>query len=403
MEDLSEKYHERLLHWIWETLHFELTGLQTVSGEPITVLNQGSPNSTDGPDFANAHLRIGELDWHGDIEFHWSPAEWKHHGHHTDPCYNSVVLHVVYNTDTSSDSGCQVRREDGTVPHTLHLRPHLPDDLDNLLSAFHRTDQLPCAGQINYISQEAVRQQFKKAHKEYFNTKTDALLNFYDPDLPPFRAWQRALSLGLFDGLGISHNRAPMLEVGRQLFDQLEESPTNISSCASLQDLALRLGGFRNKSIPTHISWNLKGCRPTNRPELRLQQGAILMWQIREMPFKQWHTQAPEDLWNRLLESIDTETGIGRQRGDILFGIVLLPGLWLLGNLFHIPRLKQTAFDSWMSHHAQLPASLFDLFERAGISPKLYKKKLGAVYQLKHYCKPRRCNRCKVLKEIISS
>ncbi len=399
MNDLDQKYHEHLLHWIWESLYFDLHNLQSVNGQPITILDTGDLNASDGPDFTNARLQIGDLLWHGDIEFHWSVSDWTKHGHHTDSGYNQVILHIVY----YNPDGKQVKREDGTTPFTLHFRPHLPDKLDQLLAAFHQTDQLPCAGQIQYISKEALEQQFEQAHREYFETKTDFLLQFYDPGIGPVSAWKQLFSLGLFDGLGISLNREPMLQVGQLMHECTQTKSKTIGTPDQLRELALHTAGFTQKNDAPSINWNYKGSRPTNHPRRRLLQAATLMWNIQHIPLKRWYTEEPEILWKELIQTVNTETGIGRERSDILYGIVFLPALWLLGNLLHINRLKQQTFDSWMNHHAQLPTSLFTLFARADIPPEIYKYQLGAVYQLKHYCRPRRCRQCKVLKEIISS
>ncbi|MFH5883129.1 DUF2851 family protein [Halalkalibaculum sp. DA3122] len=396
MKDLEEKYHEHLLHWIWQTLHFDAGNLETTCGQPVTILEPGRLNSSGGPDFKEARLQIGDLRWHGDIEFHWSVADWRRHGHQHDPGYNQVILHVVY----QNPDGKRTYRQDGSAPFLLHLRPHLPENLEELLAAFRQPDRLPCAGQLRYISREALEQQFRKAHREYFETKADALLNFYDPDLAPATAWKKVFSLGLFDGLGISLNREPMLRVGRRLYNHVLQEET-FPAVEELQFLALQFGGFG--SARSAARWSYKGVRPANRPKIRLQQAATLMGTIHHEPLDAWFKGTPSDRWERLLNTVDTETGIGRQRSDILYGIVYLPALWLLGTLFHIDRLKQRAFELWMNHRAQVPSTLFKLFAQSDFPPDLYKQRLGAVFQLKQYCKPRRCSQCKVLKEIISS
>ncbi|MDR8393118.1 DUF2851 family protein [Aliifodinibius sp. S!AR15-10] len=398
MKDLDKKYHERLLHWIWESLYFELNGLETTCGKPITIWDEGELNHSDGPDFKNVRLQIGDLQWHGDIEFHWSITEWNSHKHNTDPGYNQVVLHVVYHDPGNKT----VRREDGSTPFTLHLGPYLPANLEKLLFAFNQTDELPCSGHIKYISQEAIEQQFEHAQCEYFETKVDFLLRFYDPSLPTPAAWKRVFTLGLFDGLGISLNREPMLKMGKQLWSRIHDQEKSPGSVQELQARALQLGGFHEKS-PAVVAWNHKGCRPTNHPELRLKQAVTLLWHVFHQPLNHWYSDDPKNLWSDLLKKNNTKTGIGRERNDILFGIVFLPALWLLGNLFHKKDLKQASFQHWMNHHAQLPSSLFKLFAHSDIPSELYEQRLGAVHQLKHYCRPRRCNQCKVLKEIISS
>lgn len=395
MDSGGYAYHERFLHWVWGSLHFNTQNLRTACGKPVSIIEPGELNPTDGPDFKQARLQIGKLQWVGDVEIHWSSSGWFHHGHHTDPNYNRVVLHVVYDQPGKT----AVTRRDGTNPFTLHLQPYLPENLDHLLAKFHRKDRLPCSGHLRHISQHAFVRQLEKAHREYFEKKADYLLEYYDPDLPPSLAWKRILVLGLFDGLGISLNREPMLGLGRALFKKWE----TVSSREQLVALAERSAGFENHSQHTGLHWNVKSCRPNNHPGLRVRQASELMWQILHNPFEEWLTKNPADLWSGLIKNIRTRPGIGTERSQILYGVVFLPSLYLLGNLLHSEGLKQQAFGHWISHKADIPQSLFRLYEKSGIPPDLYQKKLGAVFQLKHYCKPRRCQHCEVLKQVISS
>ncbi|MDX1638332.1 MAG: DUF2851 family protein, partial [Balneolaceae bacterium] len=92
MSDPAETYHEELLHWIWDSLYFDPSNLKTTGGQPIAILEKGTPNHSDGPDISNARLRIDGLQWYGDIEFHWSLKDWEKHGHQRNPEYNRVIL-----------------------------------------------------------------------------------------------------------------------------------------------------------------------------------------------------------------------------------------------------------------------------------------------------------------------
>lgn len=67
-----------------------------VGGPPLRVHFAGRWNRGPGPDFRGAIL----LDAHGrarrgDVELHCRPAGWRSHGHHRDPAYARVLLHVV--------------------------------------------------------------------------------------------------------------------------------------------------------------------------------------------------------------------------------------------------------------------------------------------------------------------
>src|SRR3990170_3491609 len=70
--------------------------LVTDGGVELQVVHPGRPNGDAGPDFRGAIIATarGEL-WRGDVEIHVRSSQWRAHGHHRDPGYNGVILHVV--------------------------------------------------------------------------------------------------------------------------------------------------------------------------------------------------------------------------------------------------------------------------------------------------------------------
>lgn len=65
-------------------------------GQPIRVICPGRHNFSDGPDFLDARVFIGDRLYAGDIEIHHYTADWYAHGHHKNPGYKDCVLHVVF-------------------------------------------------------------------------------------------------------------------------------------------------------------------------------------------------------------------------------------------------------------------------------------------------------------------
>lgn len=397
MSKSASPYHEKLLHWIWQNRRFNFRNLETIDGQEVKLHNTGQLNKSDGPDFLSAEVSIGNLRWFGNVELHWSLSDWKAHNHHTDPNYNNVILHVVFN----SAENHSYRRDETQIP-TLCLAPYLSQPLQSFLEQYQSKPELPCAGQLSFISDKAFAQQLKKAHKEYFEQKVNDQLAFYDASLPPSRAWIKMLITGLFDGLGISHNRHQMRELANLLCNENIES----LSKNAFRLRALKLSGINtdyNDTTLETINWNHKGCRPGNHPRLRIQQGAELHWQIYRHPFEHWLRCDPKAAWQELLNNIQTNPGLGQERGSILFGTVFLPSLYFLGNLFFKEELKNECWSLWRNHKADIPSSLLKLFTNTDIPSSLYKQKLGSIYQLRSYCRPRHCQNCKVFKSAISS
>lgn len=88
--------NEKLLHYIWQFSHFDITSLSTSLNLPLSIYSVGKPNHDAGPDFLNARVNIDGLDWHGDVEIHVNSSDWSKHKHQNDKRYNSVILHVVW-------------------------------------------------------------------------------------------------------------------------------------------------------------------------------------------------------------------------------------------------------------------------------------------------------------------
>lgn len=121
---------EELLCFVWEHRLFPGNGLCTTSGQPLEVILPGVRNMHAGPDFTDARIRIGSVLWAGNVEVHQRSTLWKLHGHHRDPVYNSVILHVVlqYEEEIINAAGQQVLTCELRIPDPIKER------LNHLLS-----------------------------------------------------------------------------------------------------------------------------------------------------------------------------------------------------------------------------------------------------------------------------
>lgn len=72
------------------------------TGCKVEVVSPGDYNRDAGPDFLNTRVRIGGTLWVGNSEIHVNSSDWYRHGHHVNPAYNNVVLHVVAVNDGST-------------------------------------------------------------------------------------------------------------------------------------------------------------------------------------------------------------------------------------------------------------------------------------------------------------
>jgi hypothetical protein len=76
--------------------------LRLEDGRALRVVFPGVPGGGAGPDFRGAILDAGGDLLRGDVEVHLRASGWRAHGHHRDPAYAGVVLHVVGENDAGA-------------------------------------------------------------------------------------------------------------------------------------------------------------------------------------------------------------------------------------------------------------------------------------------------------------
>ena len=107
---------EDFLHYVWKFQKFEKETLSTTASEKLLILKPGQHNVQSGPDFFNGQVQIENQLWAGNIEIHLKSSDWYAHRHETDPAYDNVILHVVWEHDT------EIYRKNNTVIPTLVLK-----------------------------------------------------------------------------------------------------------------------------------------------------------------------------------------------------------------------------------------------------------------------------------------
>ena len=89
---LSEADLSRL--WVGQT--FPPAALTTPEGERLRVIYRGRSGGGPGPDFRDALIAAPGGLLRGDVELHVRSSDFHRHGHHRDPAYAGVVLHLVF-------------------------------------------------------------------------------------------------------------------------------------------------------------------------------------------------------------------------------------------------------------------------------------------------------------------
>ena len=193
------KFQEREVVGAWQQLLGE--ELLTEGGERVCVVYPGRAGNASGPDFRDAAILVnGSKLVKGDVEIHVISSSWYRHGHHCDPGYNGVILHVVLWNDGSGHTFTA----NGKFVPLICLSKSLRCQAQ--LMPYH---QLPCShlkrnGQV-------LRERLRRAGEERFRQKAEL---FHSRLLRG--DGRQVLFQGIMRALGYARNKGPFEELARR-------------------------------------------------------------------------------------------------------------------------------------------------------------------------------------------
>ncbi len=190
-------FPETKLHEIWRRQAIPAPHLRTEDGLVLEVVNPGQYNSASGPDFRRATLRLGGKLVEGDVECHLYAADWEAHGHHRDPAYNEVILHLALREDISPENEFAIVRENGLrVPQLL-----LPE---NFAREFIIEEAAILTCPLSRTSPEKIFATVQHASRLRLEAKAEALAEQVRQS-----SWDQAVYRGLAEALGYDKNQEP--------------------------------------------------------------------------------------------------------------------------------------------------------------------------------------------------
>ena len=198
---------ERLLQALWQRQRLQRQALRTLDGRSLRVLHPGFWNHEAGPDFRDAVIQIAnEAPISGAVEVDTVGADWRAHGHATNPAFTKVILHVIWNG-----------RTDTALP-TLLLEPYLDAPWAELVEELVGHTQLPaefagqCRAPLAALPTAEQNELLDQAAMVRLRTKAMMMER-----RARRHGWDAALWHGLFRALGYKHNVWPMQHLAEQL------------------------------------------------------------------------------------------------------------------------------------------------------------------------------------------
>ncbi len=280
---------EDFLHFIWQQQLYFSENMQTSDGEKIRIERPGTHNTNAGPDFTDARVYIGDTLWVGCLEIHFRSSDWERHGHHMDPAYNNVIMHVVYeyDADTFNAKGQKIP----TI--VLHFDSRY---LENYKKLVENKNIIPCRNQINQMDSINLTLWMERLGVERLEQKTEAILETYRETN---NDWEETLYRRLARNFGFSLNAFPfeqlakslpfktllkhkdqLMQIEALLFGQSGMLDQNILDDLYFSELQKEYRFLKKKYELTPIEgflWKFLRLRPVNFPTIRLSQFASLI------------------------------------------------------------------------------------------------------------------------------
>ncbi|GAC1370344.1 MAG: DUF2851 family protein [Hymenobacter sp.] len=420
---------EEFLHYIWQHQYFNKAGLCTADGEEIQVLRPGHRNADAGPDFLNARLRLGDVEWNGAVEIHLRASDWARHCHQTDAKYDQVVLHVVgrYDADVARTNGSRIP----VLALDGRLDPELLARYRALAEAPTAAAALPCAPLLGLVPEITKTMMTERALLERVERKAAALGGLHQV---LGQDWEATAYHALMAAFGFQKNSEPLARLAKAvplavlrrhrhdphqlealLFGQAGLLAENEETAPDeyIRDLRQEYEFLRHKyalgaaALESH-EWNYLRLRPANFPAVRLGQlvgllharpalfDALLTAQSVAALAEFFRAPAPA-YWRAHFRPgrPGKVPGLGRGSIDLLITNVVVPLRVAYAALVGQPALVESS----VALLAQLPPEhnqYTDVYQALGFAHRTAADSQGLLALHKTYCTPRRCLHCAI-------
>ena len=282
---------EDFLHYLWKFKKFQTTDLRTDEGQQIEILKLGQHNHLSGPDFFNARLKIADQLWAGNVEIHIKSSDWFLHQHETDPAYDNVILHVVWEHDVP------VFRKSNTSIPTLILKDYANKDLlNNYYVLFQgRSKWINCDRGFQSTDDFILKNWLERLFIERLEQKAETIRTLLQKSQ---NEWEAVLFKMLTRSFGSKINADAFLSLADSIpYSVVRKTRSNL---IQLEALFFGQAGLLNEASQTSYHQNLKTeyaflqkkfklinqqvlpmqffrLRPPNFPTIRLSQLAHLV------------------------------------------------------------------------------------------------------------------------------
>ncbi len=417
--------HESFLYYVWQFQYFNKKDLRTTTGEKIQVIQPGILNKNSGPDFSNAKIKIGDLDWVGTVEMHTKASAWEDHHHEKDQAYENVVLHVVWQNDKP------VLRADRTEMPTLELQTLVDESLiDAYKKLVNNPASIPCEKLFPAVDDLTKLSMLDKALMQRLENKAMRVVQLFHHNQ---NDWEEITYQLLARNFGFKINYDPffqlsqavpyktllkhsdsLLQIEALLFGQAGfiDHPLNEDYMKLLNREYLILArkySLDNQKLNPSV-WKYLRLRPANFPTLRIAQFSALFHERKNLfsqiiesdsltQLKNLFNVTPSEYWNHHYrfghKTVRSLAGLGESSIDNIIINTIAPLLVAYGK----EKDQQEFVDRAVGFLQQIQAEsnkITKAWVELGLTVKSAFDSQGLIELNNNFCLKRRCLSCTI-------
>lgn len=360
-----------------------------------------------GPDFDQAKIKLDAMEWVGAVEIHVRSDEWEKHGHHLDPAYNSVILHVVW----EDNQPCY--RQDGTLVPVLELKELVSFQTilkyRQILANQNKTK--PCQSFLRQCPQIAIISMQERVLVERLERKVDEILVMWHSNQ---MNWLETLYQAIAQNLGLKANKENMAVLARSIpLQKLVRHQPIETGDSLLPGLFLGMAGFLQPDdhlyqdfvflkhkfgleVP-EIIWHRFGIRAPARPELRVLLLALLVPHVSDWFNSLENQENPQEIWENIaiISPEIMAAGWSKFIQESIIINTLAPFMAALGK--HLGRIDLIEKGmQWLNCIKPEKNHITKIWEQGGIKAENASQSQALIEWHTQYCEKFRCMDCAV-------
>ncbi len=408
---------EKLLQFIWQFQYFNKSELVSDSGETVKIIFPGQDNTNQGPDFKNAKIKIQKTLWVGNVELHLKTSDWFKHHHQSDKNYANVILHVVWENDSTANQVPVVELKSRVSKILLQRYEELMNS-----SSF-----IPCEKMIHSVRDIIWKSWKERLLAERLLRKAKIVETYLQQNNYHWEEtfwWLLARNFGMkvnTDAFEAMARSIPLTILSRQKNQIHQLEALLLGQAGLLEDkfeedypqLLQREYDFqknKHKLKPSPVPLFFLRMRPGNFPTIRLAQLAMLVHDSAHLfskikdtnsikDVKQLFDVTANDYWHYHYRFDEASSFKKKKLGDAMIDNIIIntvcPVLFAYGNYHDENNYKEKAL-KWLEQTTAETNSITKGFLKLNLENKNAYDSQALIELKNEYCNKKRCLECSV-------